>query len=515
MTETIQSKAAITEESITISGIDVMETIQAENILTPAEMIQESIRLAKNNRKSEAKELLLRAVELEPDSEIGWLWLAGVTESPEEQIPHLEKVLSLKPGHKGATEGLKRALTQSGINSFKQEEKANSRNYFEKLLKIDPRNELGLHWMATLAEQPYESVYFLEKVLAINPSHERVLRQINPMRMEAAKRAIEAGKPEQAKQYLDNVLEVMPKSDEAWYLLSKTVTSAQEAIPLLQKALELNPKNEAVITALATWNNNVSAITTHSALTCPICTYVMQEGLGKCRNCRCYIDWMNVEAIVNNTGVDEQILNAAIADYQGMLQIQPAPLTTFFLTIALLNAHKVEEAVSTVREAIRTWPKSEEFAGLLQQMLKIRSKRSWEVQEQVTESAINILPMVLVIDDSPTVRKVISSTFEKDGTMRVLAAESGYEAFRLIRANNIPDLILLDVMMPGADGYDVMKLLKNNPQTKPIPVVMLTGKGGIINKMKGKFAGATAYLTKPINTDELLETVKKILLIPV
>ena len=72
-----------------------------------------------------------------------------------------------------------------------------------------------------------------------------------------------------------------------------------------------------------------------------------------------------------------------------------------------------------------------------------------------------------------------------------------------------PDLILLDIILPKMDGYKILSIIKENPEFKQIPVIMLTSKDGIINKVKGKVAGSTAYLTKPFDPTQLVATIEK------
>ncbi|MBA3975638.1 MAG: pilus assembly protein PilG [Candidatus Solibacter sp.] len=113
----------------------------------------------------------------------------------------------------------------------------------------------------------------------------------------------------------------------------------------------------------------------------------------------------------------------------------------------------------------------------------------------------------MAVDDSLTVRKIVSITLERLG-YRVVTAKEGSEAL-VVAAEAQPDLILLDITMPGMDGYQVCKAIKQNPATRRIPVVMLSGKDGFFDKVKGRLAGATDYITKPFHEATLAEAVKK------
>jgi twitching motility two-component system response regulator PilG len=115
--------------------------------------------------------------------------------------------------------------------------------------------------------------------------------------------------------------------------------------------------------------------------------------------------------------------------------------------------------------------------------------------------------VVLVVDDSPTVRKLVTITLEKRD-YRVIPAGDGLEALAKI-SDGLPDLILLDITMPRMDGYQLCKIIKSNPGTKHVPVVMLSGKDGFFDKVRGRMAGSTEYITKPFKPDALVETVEK------
>ena len=115
--------------------------------------------------------------------------------------------------------------------------------------------------------------------------------------------------------------------------------------------------------------------------------------------------------------------------------------------------------------------------------------------------------VILVVDDSPTVCKIVQVILTKMGC-RVVIAEDGLEALVKIEDEK-PDLILLDIMMPHMDGYQVCSLIKKKPHYKHIPVVMLSGKDGFFDKVRGRLAGSTGYITKPFQPDVLTETVEK------
>ena len=116
-------------------------------------------------------------------------------------------------------------------------------------------------------------------------------------------------------------------------------------------------------------------------------------------------------------------------------------------------------------------------------------------------------PVVLVVDDSPTIRKIVEITLKRQG-VQVISAPSGVIALAAI-ANTPPQLILLDIMLPKVNGYQICQIIRRNPEYKHIPVVMLSGKDGVFNKVRGKLVGATEYITKPFEPRDLLRVVRK------
>ncbi len=110
---------------------------------------------------------------------------------------------------------------------------------------------------------------------------------------------------------------------------------------------------------------------------------------------------------------------------------------------------------------------------------------------------------VMVVDDSNTIRRTVETILSKVGC-EVSTASDGYDALAKI-ASVRPDLIFIDIMMPRLDGYQTCALVKNNPQFKSTPVVMLSSKDGLFDKAKGRIVGSDQYLTTPFSKDELLE----------
>ena len=113
----------------------------------------------------------------------------------------------------------------------------------------------------------------------------------------------------------------------------------------------------------------------------------------------------------------------------------------------------------------------------------------------------------LVVEDSVVTQRLLSIFLERMG-FEVTLIDNGVDALKKVKEARF-DIVFLDVIMPVVDGYAVCKILKGSPETKSIPVIMLTSKDGMFDKVRGKMSGADVYLVKPIKHAALLTAVCK------
>ena len=114
---------------------------------------------------------------------------------------------------------------------------------------------------------------------------------------------------------------------------------------------------------------------------------------------------------------------------------------------------------------------------------------------------------ILVVEDSAVTRKMIAK-FLVDGGYAVVEAENGLAAFARLNEEH-PDLMLLDIVMPGIDGYKVLSMVRKHGTFKDLPIFMLTSRDGLLDKLRGKMSGSDEYLTKPFTPEQLLEKIGK------
>ena len=116
---------------------------------------------------------------------------------------------------------------------------------------------------------------------------------------------------------------------------------------------------------------------------------------------------------------------------------------------------------------------------------------------------------ILIVDDEPSIVVPIQFLMEQQG-YSVIIAENGHDALDVIY-KYIPDLVLLDIMLPGIDGYEVCEIVRLNPKLRGIKIIFLTAKGREVEIAKGLALGADAYIVKPFSNTELVAKVKELL----
>ena len=119
--------------------------------------------------------------------------------------------------------------------------------------------------------------------------------------------------------------------------------------------------------------------------------------------------------------------------------------------------------------------------------------------------SVSTTQTILAVDDSTVMQEMIKRALK--GEYRVLVADNAVDALALIYHQPI-SVLLLDVSMPGVDGLELCRTLRSLPQFSELPIVMLTARDGAFDRVQGRLAGATEYLTKPFDAEQLRQVVK-------
>ncbi len=237
---------------------------------------------------------------------------------------------------------------------------------------------------------------------------------------------------------------------------------------------------------------------------CPFCNTENEKQAYSCGSCRTILTLSDLEMLLNQHNADEEKLQQTVASLEsenesyGLNAEQMAGLG-----IGLINLKNYRQGFFYLQESVRMNPNN----VLLKAQVNALAIRLTEIEEQQTaHGSMAKNCKILVVDDSPTVRKLISSKLEKCGH-EVICAVDGVDALEKIN-DLVPDLILLDITMPRMDGYQVCKLIRSNDMTREVPVVMISGKDGFFDKVRGKMAGTSGYITKPFGPETLMKTVE-------
>ena len=115
---------------------------------------------------------------------------------------------------------------------------------------------------------------------------------------------------------------------------------------------------------------------------------------------------------------------------------------------------------------------------------------------------------ILAVDDSKSMREMVSFTLKNAG-YNVIEAEDGKIALSAIHGTKV-DAVITDLNMPNMNGFELIRMLRNNPTYKFTPILMLTTEGDDLKKQEGKAAGATGWIVKPFNPEKLVDVIKKV-----
>ncbi|HTH50464.1 MAG TPA: response regulator, partial [Pyrinomonadaceae bacterium] len=241
---------------------------------------------------------------------------------------------------------------------------------------------------------------------------------------------------------------------------------------------------------------------------CPFCGEAGQAQAFECEGCHAVLSLSDLEAVLSNDNVHTDIVSRAVIRLEHEWESREFGVDDMTkLALGHLNLGSFDPGRNYLRAALQLDPNNVVLASQLN-ALAIRldeMDRQREIDEARPKGK-----NILVVDDSATVRKLISGKLEKSGH-NVISACDGIEALERIK-EQVPDLVLLDITMPRMDGYEVCKQIRANPDAGHVPVVMISGKDGFFDKVRGRMAGTTAYVTKPFGPETLMRALEMYLL---
>ncbi len=335
--------------------------------------------------------------------------------------------------------------------------------------------------------------------------------------LDEAIRQAEGNHLKKAKSLLSKILKQDKRNHKGWLWFSRITASFKAVEGSLNNALKIAPDDPEVQKEVTKFQEAKGRLHEEPFPRCPFCWVPLEGEATTCPVCRCHLLIHNLFFEVEHNG-SEEVQQEAINRYSRVIERENNPQSHYWLGMVYLNMDKLEEALNNLDLASKLAPGeqfySKQLNALLKHMASSGSLLSSELKAAGDDTESVAIPLhdeirkkILVVEDSSTIRKVISITLSQKG-YEIIEAGDGLEA--LSRLNEAkPDLILLDIILPKMDGYQILSIIKENPEFKYIPVIMLTSKDGIINKVKGKVAGSSAYLTKPFDPTQLVETIER------
>lgn len=434
-------------------------------------LLQDGIASALSGDKQAARDLLEQVTSAHPENELAWLWLASVSVTPQEIVRCWRRVIKINPQQEQALQGLKRLLLQEGINAARYGRKEEARELLLELTEIDATNEVAWLWLGTLAKDVEEALRYTLRVLELNPQNERAQAWLEKLRPHVS-------------------------------------PTAQSSLP--------PPK------VAAPQNGTVAKTLSSSSWNCPLCLHEAMRAMARCPQCHAIVSLTSLDEILNNKDVNVALVREAVRRLEDEVDAageNAEHLTLFNLGLGYLNLNRLDDGAKFLRRASELKLKDTRLRAQVESLLERMCDTATAATTAVTAATNTDSPLdgsparseasgaytILVVDDSPTIRKLVTMTLEKYGH-HVLAATNGLDALNKLK-EVVPDLILSDINMPHMDGYQLCKMIRGNSVTRAVPVIMLSGKDGIFDKLRGRMVGATAYITKPFEIDSLLQLI--------
>lgn len=480
-----------------------------------AALLQQAISAAKAGDKARARPLLIEVTEVEPENEAAWMWRASVSLTPKDAAWCLNKVLAINPDNKQARDWIEkiRSMQQAAAPPAPATRPLTPPpGYVAPSDEPPPIRPLAPPDATTVENKPVPEI-------GAETVRSRPVPPSPPPQVGAVTVASHPAVP-------PPVRPPAPPPDAA-----RPTVEAQA----INRPLPPPPPPNAVPPGAPTIAMMAVPPPPPRTMRCVVCAAPSVPSTGRCANCGAVQSLRQIDAALNNGEANAAIINQAIIRFERLPESEFDADLHFGAAMAYLNLKRPGEALTHLRLASRLRPQDVELAAGVEQIrLRVQSltastppvssplaplppppappQYDRSSNPPSTSSMSSGAPntrqkIILAVDDSLTVRKIVAMTLEKNG-YKVITAADGYEALSKLK-ETLPDLILLDITMPGMDGYQVCKQIRGNKATKHIPVVMLSGKDGFFDKVQGRLAGAAQYMTKPFEPDALLQNVKK------
>ncbi len=476
--------------------------------------LAEGIAAVKSGDLVRARAQLRAAAAYDPLDVRPLLWMARAAETPERALEYLRRAVVTAPTDPGARAALAGLLLREGVGAAKAKARPRAHLLFEELSALTPEDERAWLWRASVATTSAEAISCLTKVLTIVPDHEQARAALERLRgrVNGTARSRTEAEPVAA-----------PKPAEPPAAAAHDPANPQAAPSPPETARSIGPVSPLAIVP-GKEESTRSVQPSDGARSAPgpspprpanrpapAVTVRLRE-----------VTLASPPESVAETAQEPSPTVKPFGNILNLSQLAPprAPLAPTPARpvgtapgadapggpagISPPPAGPRVEAVPRPA-AIQPAPTLEAVAPAPRAAPAARSPGAPVVP--VAPEADPALGLVLVVDDSPTVVRVVSFELRKH-RLEVMAASNGPEALALLKTH-VPDLVLLDINMPNMDGYQVCRAIRADDRTRRIPVVMLSGKDGFFDKVRGRMAGAVDYITKPFEPALLVEMIAR------
>jgi twitching motility two-component system response regulator PilG len=399
---------------------------------------------------------------------------------------------------------------QDGMAAVYACEYDRARPLLERAVRETPTNVTAWFWLALSAPTALVAMPGLRRVIELDPKHADAGEVLGRL-LAVQATSVAATNRGKARQLLAEATRVAPDVEPVWIALADISDQPDEVVNALRRAVHLDPANrdlakrlqthllrDAVASAKAGHKDAARTVLVEAAALVPddprVWTALARLAVTDADRIEPLRHLMRLTP--NQPGVREALIKALHADVQHLT------------------------AAGQTHDADARWAELEALgvqrpaAAPLHNVIQMPSPRNQapppaaprpQPMPQAAPQATSHAKTVMVIDDSATIRKILALTLQGAG-YAVIAEPDGESALARLR-EVIPDVILLDITMPNLDGYEVCRQIKKDARTARVPVVMLSGKDGFFDKVKGRVAGATEYLTKPFQAPAVLAVV--------
>ena len=372
---------------------------------------------------------------------------------------------------------------------------------------IDPDVTCGLESLIRKAEALTINIPVAEKV---KPVSNDLVAAMDCDMLNKAIRLAEGDNAKHAQPILAKYLKKTPRNAEGWLWFSRVSTNMNTINVALKNASSLDPESAKIKKevakielALKDGCNKDSTVKR-----CPFCWMPKVGTIIVCKYCKAQLT-LSEKIPGTPPKPNRSLLKKAALRFRRIVRAErDNHLAHFYYGLAHFNLGNCGKAVNQLYKTKVLCPTNEFYRLQLKSLLDyMASIESLHNEQSASAKLKDTKGTILIVDDSGVIRKVLRTILVQEG-FQIIEAKNGIDA--LARLNEeIPALILLDIIMPEMDGYEVLAAIRKSSAYKEIPIIMLTAKDSLISKVKGRIAGCNDYLTKPFKHQILITKVSE------